>query len=113
MVIVEGQNLWLKALDGLPSEQRDALTPGVVGTQTFSGEKLLDAVETSQQLAKSKSRTILTPRGPIEIKEKLDGIAVWIRRFIAVGDVAVQYDPGHAALPWAAFRLVLQVSHFP
>lgn len=26
-----------------------------------------------------------------------------------VGDVAVSYDPGHAALPWALVRFLLKV----
>ncbi|KAL6795534.1 hypothetical protein J3E68DRAFT_450434 [Trichoderma sp. SZMC 28012] len=30
-----------------------------------------------------------------------------LNQFITVGDVAVSYDPVHAALPWAAVRLVL------
>ncbi|KAL5085288.1 hypothetical protein Trisim1_010726 [Trichoderma cf. simile WF8] len=30
-----------------------------------------------------------------------------LNQFISVGDVAVSYDPVHAALPWAAVRLVL------
>jgi hypothetical protein len=29
--------------------------------------------------------------------------------FKQVGDVAVQYDPAHAALPWAGIRFLLQV----
>lgn len=33
----------------------------------------------------------------------------WIQVFIAVGDNAIQFDPVHAALPWAAVRFILQV----
>ncbi len=36
-------------------------------------------------------------------------IVVWVRKFKAVGDIAVQYDPAHASLPWAGVRLILQV----
>ena len=32
----------------------------------------------------------------------------WIDRFKQIGDI-VQYDPGHAALPWAGFRFLLKV----
>lgn len=28
----------------------------------------------------------------------------------AVGDALMQYDPGHAALPWAAIRFLLQAT---
>jgi hypothetical protein len=37
-------------------------------------------------------------------------IVHWVDKFKQIGDVIVQYDPGHAALPWAAFRFLLQVT---
>jgi len=37
-------------------------------------------------------------------------ITKWVKNFVEVGDIAVQYDPVHAALPWAAVRLILQSS---
>jgi len=36
-------------------------------------------------------------------------IAKWIDLFKQVGDTIVQYDPVHAALPWAGVRFLLQV----
>jgi hypothetical protein len=36
-------------------------------------------------------------------------VTKWINSVISIVDVAVQYDPAHAALPWAGIRLVLQV----
>ena len=36
----------------------------------------------------------------------------WIDLFKQVGDAAVQYDPVHAALPWAGVRFLLQVRGF-
>ena len=30
-----------------------------------------------------------------------------LQRFKEIGDTVVQYDPGHAALPWAAIRFFL------
>jgi hypothetical protein len=32
-----------------------------------------------------------------------------VEKFKEVGDMIVQYDPGHAALPGAGVRLLLQV----
>lgn len=46
----------------------------------------------------------------IKLWDVLDKIMKWVNRFKSVGDMAVQYDPGHAALPWAAIRFVLQAS---
>ena len=34
----------------------------------------------------------------------------WIDAFKQIGDIVVQYDPGHAALPWAGVRFILQIA---
>jgi predicted nicotinamide N-methyase len=36
-------------------------------------------------------------------------IVQWVDKFKQIGDIVLQSDPGHAALPWAAFRFLLQV----
>ena len=36
-------------------------------------------------------------------------IVKWIDLFKQVADIAIQYDPAHAALPWAGIRFLLQV----
>ena len=33
----------------------------------------------------------------------------WIGKFKAIGDTITQYDPAHAALPWAGIRVLLSV----
>ncbi|KAI1288296.1 hypothetical protein F5Y03DRAFT_389192 [Xylaria venustula] len=42
-------------------------------------------------------------------RDVLAKVARWIHHFTAVGDTLVQYNPAHAALPWASVRFVLQV----
>jgi hypothetical protein len=37
----------------------------------------------------------------------------FIDKFKEAGDVAVSFDPVHAALPWAGIRFVLQVGLTP
>ncbi|KAF8247663.1 hypothetical protein K440DRAFT_289711, partial [Wilcoxina mikolae CBS 423.85] len=44
----------------------------------------------------------------IVLRDVADKILAWVTKFQQIGDIAVQYDPTHAALPWAAFRFVLQ-----
>jgi len=34
----------------------------------------------------------------------------WVHKFNEIGDIIVQYDPGHTALPWAALRFLLKVN---
>ncbi|KAI5857243.1 hypothetical protein BZA05DRAFT_332021, partial [Tricharina praecox] len=36
-------------------------------------------------------------------------VLLWVDRFKEIGDIIVQYDPGHAALPWAGFRFLLKL----
>ena len=61
---------------------------------------------------KYESKRLVVKRGagkePIVLHEVFSKIVGWIEKFVAVGDTAMQYDTGHAALPWAAIRLVLQ-----
>lgn len=48
----------------------------------------------------------------IILRDVASKILTWLTKFKEVGDIAVQYDPAHAALPWAAVRFLLQAS-FP
>jgi len=34
----------------------------------------------------------------------------WVHKFREIGDIIIQFDPVHAALPWAGFRLLLKVN---
>ena len=43
------------------------------------------------------------------LRDLLGKIVNCVNKFREVGDAVVQYDPTHAALPWAAVRFVLQV----
>ena len=52
----------------------------------------------------------ITSNGKVVLRDLFKKITTWVETFIQVGDTAVQYDPGHAALPWAGVRLLLQVS---
>lgn len=55
----------------------------------------------------------------IILRDVAGKIVLWLGKFKDVGDVVVNYDPAHAALPWAAIRFLLSVcfsiyvSHFP
>ena len=66
-------------------------------------------------LVRAKQKTCLQKRWRFKkgsgeslvIRDLVDKIAVWVGKFIKIGDVAVQYDQSHAALPWAAVRFLL------
>lgn len=46
----------------------------------------------------------------IVISQVLGNILKHVNEFKEIGDIIVQYDPVHAALPWAGFRFLMQVN---
>ena len=44
------------------------------------------------------------------VRDLLEKIIKWLDHFKAIGDVGVQADGAHAALPWAGVRFLLKVS---
>ena len=100
------RSLWNIALSNLPEEQQAVLTSGLVLPLRF--DDLKATIQTAREHAASKWKAT-TRHGEIDFQAKFSKIISWAQKFIEVGDVAVNFDPGHAALPWAAVRLLLQV----
>ncbi|ATZ54933.1 hypothetical protein BCIN_11g02450 [Botrytis cinerea B05.10] len=44
------------------------------------------------------------------IRDLFEKILIWVNKVKDIGDIIVSYDPGHAALPWAAVRLLLTIA---
>ena len=44
------------------------------------------------------------------LRDVFEKISLYIKKFAEIIDIVVQYDPVHAALPWAGVRLLLTVS---
>ncbi|KAF9878883.1 hypothetical protein CkaCkLH20_03783 [Colletotrichum karsti] len=103
-------NLWVEAYERLPNELRTSLKaasdPGV------------DVLEAVLQAAQKRLHEMNDGRwkfkrpggGAFIVRDAMEKVIKWIDRFKAVGDTVVQYDPTHAALPWAAVRFLLQVA---
>ena len=76
---------------------------------TAQPEELI--IEIERYSSQSKGKPIKLPNGEsFFVRDVLEQVSRWVKKFVEVGDAAVQYDPGHAALPWAAVRLILQVN---
>ena len=72
---------------------------------------MLKEIEVQRNLAVPKRWKFKTPNGDIVVvRDVLEKIARWINRFKETGDIIAQYDSAHLALPWAAFRFLLQIS---
>ncbi|KAF2194322.1 hypothetical protein K469DRAFT_783362 [Zopfia rhizophila CBS 207.26] len=61
------------------------------------------SIESRWKYARKSGETVI-------IRDVFDKIVRWIDIFKQVGDVAVQYDPAHASLPWAGIRFILQIA---
>ncbi len=45
----------------------------------------------------------------IVLRDAAAKVIAWLDKFKQAGDIAIQYDPHHFALPWAGVRLLLEV----
>jgi hypothetical protein len=73
--------------------------------------EVLDIAEEKKKLCREKAWKYKKRNGKvIIIRDLLEKLVGWVKRFREVVDVAVSYDPGHAALPWAALRFLLTIA---
>ena len=106
MMIV--QSLWETAFASLRDEEKLFDNPDNLDKRDFVGQTIR-AVEQKRLQRISKGWKVKYSGNDVQIHDVFGKIIAWINKFKEVGDIAVQYDPIHAALPWAAVRLVLQV----
>lgn len=105
------RNLWQEAAEKLPEKDRNSLEVPQSGTSaTNIIEDALAQVRNSEDKVTRKLITIKTKRGEVPLRHYVDKLTKVLLQFREIGDTLVQYDPGHAALPWAGIRLLLNVS---
>ncbi|KAL2130799.1 hypothetical protein VTI74DRAFT_5942 [Chaetomium olivicolor] len=101
---------WQKALDRLDPNLKTALI-SVSMRKIDVVSAVLRAADDKRQLCIPKQWRFTAPNGSvIVVRDVLEKVVSWINRYKAVGDVASQYDPVNASLPWAAFRFLLNVA---
>ncbi|KAJ4264299.1 hypothetical protein NW762_005495 [Fusarium torreyae] len=105
-----GKGIWLIALETLQPREKESFS-------TFINSDRHDVLGDILQAAQQKKTEALRKRWKFVwhgrtyiIRDYLEKIIAWVEKFKAVGDAAVQYDPAHAALPWACVRFFLQVA---
>jgi hypothetical protein len=119
------RNLWDEALAKLPKPQQTLLLQSAVsesaiaGTTTTAGVTklasiditLLCALAAKQRDACEQAQLKFAVRGhkTVVLRDTAAKVIVWLDKFKQVGDVVVQYDPHHFALPWAGVRFLLEV----
>ncbi|KAL2069304.1 hypothetical protein VTL71DRAFT_15642 [Oculimacula yallundae] len=105
-------DLWGKALKNLkPADQLVIRETSTSSDRLQVMQDVLSLAQDSEQKSLKMRWTWKTSNGEVVIVRDLFAkMVTWIEKLKGVGDTLVQYDPGHAALPWAAARLILQAS---
>jgi len=101
------QSLWQEALEGLPDEDRPPFEQDSYGRII---NEVLEKTKEQKEICERHASKFTWRGKQYHSREVVDKIIGWTETFIKVGDTVIQYDPGHAALPWAGVRFILQVS---
>ena len=109
-----GQSLWRRAFCSpeLASERETFATIKVdinTGSPAEVASALGTMIEGILNRKRGKDWKILFRGDEIILKDIGMKILRWVDNFKQIGDIVVQYDPVHAALPWAGFRILLKV----
>ncbi|KAF4854423.1 Vegetative incompatibility protein HET-E-1 [Colletotrichum siamense] len=103
-------NLWDIARKRLTHTEEARLAKAAVDNNTLS-QQLLELVQGKQQQCMDRRWKFKRSNGEVVvIRDVFEKVVRWLQRFKEVGDVATQYDPAHAALPWAGVRMLLQIA---
>jgi hypothetical protein len=98
--------LWSKALESLEPADHQAIRATSTSTDRLQVlQEVLTWSRTCQQTSLQKRWVWKNRKGEVIIVCDLFAkMITWIEKVKSIGDTIVQYDPGHAALPWAAAR---------
>jgi len=107
-------DLWEDAFQKLSPGDQEAVGRLKISLNTqkpFSEtiQELLDLTTKVQDKCQSKSYKFSFKGKEIIMRDVAGKIIFWLNKFKEVGDVAVNFDPVHASLPWAGVRFLLQV----
>ena len=102
-------NLWDRA-HGLLNEEDRVRLSGIHPRKLEILQEVLALVSERQNECMRKRWKFRKPSGEqIIVRDLFAKMAQWIAKLKEAGDMAAQYDPAHAALPWAGIRILLQV----
>lgn len=93
----------------LSDENRTAIDLDQTDKLSILSELLALTENARQESIKKKWRYTRKSGETVIITDLLGKVIKWVDIFKQVGDAAIQYEPVHAALPWAGIRFLLQV----
>ena len=107
------RDLWAEALQKLSDKEMAAITklwpPLQASSQSDIPQQLITVVEKKREECEEKRWKFKLNGRQIILRDVAEKVIIWLNKFKEIGDVAVNSDPVHAALPWAGIRFLLQV----
>lgn len=109
------RNLWIDARSCLSTEEQAQLTDmeRIAKTANPTSESsindLLQLAKDKQEMCDQRAFKFTFRGQEIILRDTAYKVISFLEKFKAVGDIAVNFDPVHAALPWAGVRFLLQV----
>jgi len=103
-------DLWSKAFKQLPEEYKKDLDN--LDKMDILQKLFVIAKQAEEQNA-AKQFKLKWGDKEIDVGEKAAGFVGCLNKFKEIGDIVVQYDPVHVALPWAGVRFILMVYNSP
>jgi predicted nicotinamide N-methyase len=73
----------------------------------------LEETKKKRDVCRQNKWTFVLRGKVIVIRDLAEKIINWLDKFKEIGSMIVQFDPVHAALPWAGVLFLLQVAHSP
>ena len=101
------ENLWSLAATKFSEKEKELLLD--LDLEKPALNELLESVNQKKREFFQQQRSVNIGGRKVVLRDIFAKVAVWIQKFVDVGDAVVSYDPGHAALPWAGVRLLLKV----
>ncbi|KAF8244963.1 hypothetical protein K440DRAFT_557334, partial [Wilcoxina mikolae CBS 423.85] len=107
-ISVTPPSLWDKAFGNLSEEDRNEIHSQGLDRLDCLGKLLAKTIQ-SEDACRERGMKFEFAGKTFIVRDLAEKSISWISRFKEIGDLAVQYDPGHAALPWAGLRFLLEV----
>jgi ankyrin repeat domain-containing protein 50 len=108
-----GRDFWVEALQKLSDKEKAAISklwpPLQTNPQSHIPQQLIVIVERKREECEQKSWKFKVNGRQIILRDVAEKVIVWLNKFKEIGDVVVNFDPVHVALPWAGVRFLLQV----
>ncbi len=109
LLLREDKDLWATALKSLDVKDRQRLAVSKSAERIVLND-IVRLVEGKKALCLQRRWKFKRSSGELVIlRDVFEKILHWVNKFKEAGDIIVQYDPAHAALPWAGVRFLLQV----